>query len=317
MSFTLGPLREILISVQQPQAWLTLFRDYGGWDYICNATSSRTWLEQWGLATDQQTDEHLLRFQGLEHGAIRLIQYQPSSREQMRPSGKIWDTGGISDIDIRVHNILHVFHDLVDEGWHGANIPMDMPAPPFKLDEVLLSGPDGVMLALVQRHFPSIDLPLDKNLASQVYLSAMTVKDLAGAAHFFIDQLGFVKLNQIPIRFPANQMNNFGLPHNFSDAFTCNLCMFSPDGSREAMLQVMSFDGLVGSDFSDRMKAPYRGIQAYRIEVNNLLDYRDQLIAHGLACPTIVQDEWQPYGPVRFFKIASPEMAWVEFFEVI
>jgi hypothetical protein len=317
MTPTLGPLREILISVQQPQTWLKLFCEYGGWDLICSDSAKQNWLKSWDLPPDQQASEYLIQFQGLEHGSIRFLQYQPGTREQLRPSGKIWDTGGISDIDIRVHNILHVFHDLVDEGWHGANVPMDMPAPPFKLDEVLLSGPDGVMLALVQRHFPSLELPLDKNLASHIYLSAMTVKNLAAAEHFFIHQLGFVKLNQIPIRFPANQMNNFGLPHNFSDAFTCNLSMFSPDGSRETMLQVMSFDGLVGTDFSSRMKAPYRGIQAYRIEVNNLPDYRDQVIANGLACPAIVQDEWQPYGPVHFFKIASPEMAWIEFFEVI
>lgn len=134
------------------------------------------------------------------------------------PATKIWDTGGIADIDIRVNNIYTVYNDLADRGWSGAAEPMALPITDFKIDECLVSNADSMMIALAKRYFPPLDLLESKQFASHIYLSAMVVKDLAIGTHFFTEKLGFQLVNDsLVVEFPPNAPTNFGVPHNFSD----------------------------------------------------------------------------------------------------
>jgi catechol 2,3-dioxygenase-like lactoylglutathione lyase family enzyme len=335
MNFKLKKIQEIVIITAHKQKMTDLFVKYGGWsadfgfgmsDFgesvpksdIPNPKSvDPSVLTAWGLPQKASATDSLIQFMEIPFGRIRFVEIQGVKQEPMRPATKIWDTGGIADIDIRVHDIYEVYNDLVERGWSGASVPMPLPITDFQIDECLVSNADSMMIALAKRYFPLLKLEEGKQFASHIYLSAMVVKSLSAGTHFFTKQLGFQLVNDnLIVKFPPNSPNNFGVPHSFSDQFQFVLDLYSPDGTRDTMCECIEIKGLTGNDFSSRCAPPNRGILSYRIEVEGIDNYLAFVKNNGVTTDTPLSIQaWNGVGTVKTFRVVSPDGAWVEFFE--
>jgi catechol 2,3-dioxygenase-like lactoylglutathione lyase family enzyme len=303
--FKLKKVSEIVFITANLEQLVALFCDYGGWTIVIkNEFSDRK--------------EALLQFIEVPFGRLRIIELKGIVQKIMRPASKLWDTGGILDIDIRSNNIWESYQDLTDRGWSAAAEPMPLPVDDFVLDECLMTNADGIMIALAQRHSPPLELPKDKKLASHIYLSAMTVQNLEIGTDFFVNKLGFSLVNDtLKVKFPAYSPNNFGVPHNFSDKFEINLSIYSPDGTRDTMVECIESKGLRGNDFSGRCEFPNRGIYCYRIEVESIENYQNFVKNNTVKTSDLQNESWSGIGSVKTFSVKSPDGATIVFFEKI
>ncbi len=315
--FQIQSTAEFVFSVGDLAEVSQFYTVYGGWEIAYEGQVSRTQLSFWQLPDNCEAQEMLLQFMGNPKGQLRLIQFRNVAQEQIRSGAPVWDTGGILDIDIRVNDIEQAYRAMQDQGWQGISEPVEQAMGPFVLKEVLMKGHDGVIIALVNRTQPPLELPRDKPLASNIYLSAMIVKDLKAAHHFYIDQLGFRVMNELEIVNQAPGPNMFGLPYNLSHQAPAKLELISPDGTREGMLDILQFEGLSGADHSHRAYPPNRGILMYRFPVQNIEAYYEHIQAKGVqpVCP-LTEVEVNPYGTVSFFAVQSPDGVWMEFFGI-
>jgi catechol 2,3-dioxygenase-like lactoylglutathione lyase family enzyme len=317
MAFKLKKIREIVVITANLKEMIQTFCDYGGWKRLFTKNLPPSVSEAWQLPKTASGRETLLQFMDVPHGRLRFVELKGIPQKQMRPTSKIWDTGGILDIDIRVNDIQQVFDDMTDRGWSGAAEPMFLPVTDFVLEEALITNADSMMIALAKRLVPPIEIPKDKNLASHVYLSAMTVKNLAESTDFFVNKLGFQLANdRLVVKFPPKSPNNFGMPHNFGDYYEYILSIYSPDGTRDSMCECIEARGLVGHDYAARCQPPNRGILCYRIEVEGIKSYLEYVNINGVAeiTPLSIQ-AWHGFGTVRCFTVSSPDGARIEFFE--
>jgi catechol 2,3-dioxygenase-like lactoylglutathione lyase family enzyme len=318
MNFQLKKIQEIVIITANLRGMVDLFCKYGGWTHLSTEKVDPSVLAAWKLPKRASATKALIQYMDIPFGRIRFVQIKGVKQERMRPATKIWDTGGIADIDIRVNNIYKVYNDLADRGWSGAAEPMALPITDFKIDEALVSNADSMMIALAKRYFPPLELVEGKQFASHIYLSAMVVQDLAIGTAFFTEKLGFQLVNDtLVVEFPPNSPNNFGVPHNFSDQFQFVLSLYSPDGTRDTMCECIEIKGLSGHDYSSRCKPPNRGILSYRVEVVNIVNYLNFVTQNGVEpIVPLSPQKWSGVGAVQSFIVQSPDGAWVEFFEV-
>ena len=318
MPYSLKKIREIVVITADLTEMLDTFCNYGGWTHLFTQQMPPSVSEAWGMEKTTVAQEALIQFMDIPFGRLRFIEFQNTPQKPMRPASKLWDTGGIMDIDIRMHDIHEVYQDLTNRGWSGASEPMALPITDFIIDECLMTNSDSMMIALAKRHVPPLTLPEGKKLASHVYLSAMTVKNKDISTDFFVNKLGFQLVNKdLSVKFPANSPNNFGVPHNLSDSFELLLDLYAPDGTRDTMCESIETKGLIGNDYSSRCVPPNRGILSYRIEVEGITDYLKFINGQGVLenRPLSIQT-WEGLGRVKSFIVTSPDGAWIEFFVI-
>ncbi len=315
--YQLKRVSEIVIITADLRQMLDLFCKYGGWTHLFTKKTPKSVLISWGISEKATATEALIQFMEMDFGRIRFVEIKGIAQKIMRPTSKIWDTGGIYDIDIRTHDIHEVFDEMTNRSWSGAAVPMPLPITAFEIDECILTNADSMTIALAKRYSPPLELPEGKIFASNIYLSAMTVKSLAIGTDFFVDKLGFQLVNDnLKVKFSENSPNNFGVPHNFSDKFEIALSIYSPDGTRETMVECIETVGLTGNDYAQNCEAPNRGILCYRIEVENIEEYLAFVKNNGVFEKIPLKTQfWGGIGQVKTSTVCSPDGAWVMFFE--
>jgi hypothetical protein len=319
MSFQLQTYSEIIISVKNLEAVLPIYTQILGWEVIWRGEGDKSQTEFWDLQKETETEEILLRFQNLEFGQIRLIQFKNIEQKLIRPAGQTWDTGGILDIDLRTSNLQKSYDELTELGWHAYSRPVVQTMGPFTVEEVLLKGHDEVVIALVHRSNPPHPNPFElEGITSNIYLSAMIVKDLDIAKKFFVNQLGFISHNEISFKTDYPEATMFGLPHNLSDKTTIKLNIVGPTDNRDGLLDLVELVGIIGEDFSTNACPPNRGILMYRFPVKNLKNYYHFILKKEIIpiC-NIKKIQLNSIGLVEIFAVQSPEGVWIEFYEII
>ncbi|MCU0467576.1 MAG: VOC family protein [Arcicella sp.] len=318
MSFQLQTYSEIVISVKNIDAVLPIYTQQLGWDIFWRGKGDDSQISFWKLPPETETEEILLRFQGLPYGQIRLVQFENIAQKLIRPAGQTWDTGGILDIDLRTSDLLKVYQDLTDTGWHAYSRPITQTMGPFTVQEVLVKGHDEVVIALVHRSEPPHPNPFQlEGITSNVYLSAMIVRDLKTTAHFFINHLGFTSHNEITFKADKPETTMFGLPHNLADKTNIRLHIIGPTNNRDGLLDLVEIEGIMGEDFSENASPPNRGILMYRFPVNGINNYYDFIQKNGVKPVVNLQKiQLKPIGTVESFAVQSPDGVWLEFYEI-
>ncbi|MCS6967664.1 MAG: VOC family protein [Cytophagales bacterium] len=320
MPFQLFPYSEVVFSVGSIEKAAATYRHYMGWQVVHQAEGDYYQPAFWQLPQGCTLDEMLLRLPGTsETGQIRLVKFHSLKQEYIRPGGQPWDTGGYLDIDLRVNDIQQVCNHLREMGWHSIGNPVQMQMGPFLLEEVLMKGHDEIVIALVHRISPSQPIiEGGKHIVSNVYLSAMIVKDFEQSVDFFVNKLGFQLLNRISVCRPTPGPTIFGLPYNIAPQAPANLAIISPDGSRNHMLDVIKIDNITGEDFSQRALPPNRGILMFRFPVKGIEDYARFVQQNGVNLQLPLTSTCiAPYGEVKAFAVRSPDGCWLEFFEKV
>lgn len=312
--FKLINIKEILYSVGNIEKVKHFFCDYGGWDIVDTFQSDKSLLNFWQLPETTNGEELLLQFDNHPTGLLRLIKYYGVSQEYIRSSQKPYDTGGIMDINLRVHNVKESFEELREMGWHGLSDPLFQTMGPFQLYDVLMQGYDDIIVAFTHRTQPKLELKEGFKLPTHLYNSSIVVKDLATSRQFYEKVLGFSLLNEYQVKKQGENM--FGIPFNVIPNVTCNANIFSVDGTRDVVFQTIKFDGVAGKDFSSKAIPPNRGLLLYRVEVDGLEAYYQYVKAQNISIHRPLQSiNIEPYGICNSFAIIDPDGVWWTFYE--
>ncbi len=308
--------REVVFSVSDLEGSARFYREVAGWEVVVDGEASPGLAAHWGLAENQPISEVLLRNPGDDRGFLRLVAFPGAEQQQIRSNAQTWDTGGIFDVNVRVLDIHAKFTELRERGWMFYSDPIRFAFGPFVVWEVLAKGPDGVVIAMVERVQPPLEGWPNLRELSHIFNSTQIVRDFDSSLEFYRDKLGFeIYLeHQGPSQEPGP--NVLALPHNLAAEITRKVVILSPDGTNAGSVELIGFAGLTGADHSEHAVAPNLGILALRYPVADLAAYRQRLSEHGVEPfkgPSTLTIE--PYGKVEIMTIRAPEGALLEFYQ--
>jgi len=307
--------QEVVLSVQEMETWKAFFTQTAGWELRHEGPVDPDLAKHWDLPDDVVITEALMANAGTQTGFVRLVSVTGVERQMIRSNDQSWDTGGIFNFNMRVKDMASAQKELEALGFQSATDPTEFTFGPFRVKEWIVRGPDGVRFALIERIEPVLEGWPNLKKFSRAFNSTQVVSDIESTLTFYRDLLGMeVYLENVGASAEEGP-NVLGLPHNLTTQIPRTVYILHPDGVNEGSVEILSFDGATGRDFSSRAVPPNRGILGLRFPVNDwnkfleLLSEKEIPIVAGPAAL-----ELKPYGNVNIVAIQSPEGAWLEFF---
>lgn len=310
--------QEVIFSVADIQRWIDFFQRNCGWKLISQDSSSTALKNLWSLDDSVEFAEAVLHNEGDHEGFIRLIQFKNVEQRQIRSATNVWDTGGIFDINMRTPDMDSWFRELQDEGWNGVSEPKRYVFGPYDVSEVLMKGPDGIVIAFMQRFAPPlVDFDHMKK-TSRIFNSSVIVSDMEASNDFYIKKLGFKMFFQTPGLDRATGHNVIGIPPSMNHDITVPIDIVRPDAANFGSIEYLHTNELKGRDCAELAKPPNLGILMYRFPVRDADAYAKSLVERGLTLNSEVQTiTVPPYGNLKIFSVRSPDGVWIEFVELI
>ncbi len=310
--------QEVIFSVSDIEAAKQLYQKVAGWQVIYEGTGNSTQNRFWKLPADIPSKEALLNNPNDKEGFLRLVQFENVDQQQIRSSGRPWDTGGIFDINLRAKDLQQSFEDFQLAGWNGYSDPIRYQFGKFDVAEVVMQGDDGIAVAMMQRHAPTLEGYPNLRKLSHVFNSTHISKDADAALDFFVNKLGFKIYMQTKGIDRKAGRNVLGIPQNINDDIELPVYIVHPEGVNFGSVEFIQMKGLEGENFENLAVPPNLGILMLRFPVSNAAAYAKQLQERGvqLYCP-ITEMMLEPYGKVNIFAVRSPDGVWLEFMELI
>ncbi len=310
--------REVVLSVSDLRGYTEFFSRVAGWEVQSRGRTDQKLLRLWNLDKKVRAREVLMHNPGSRTGFLRLVQFRGAQQQQIRPNDQSWDTGGIYNFNVRVKNLDRLADEMQRLGWAGASDPVAFRFGSFKVKEWLVRGPDGVRLALIERIAPPLEGWPNLRHLSRVFNSTQIVRDIDRTRSFYTDILGFKTYLETRGASERPGPNVLGLPHNLSTEIERRVYILHPQAKNEGSVEILSFDGAAGTDFSQRAAPPNLGILMLRFPVADAAGLARELKKKGAAIvagPS--QVKLHGYGKSELFALRSPEGAWLEFFTKI
>ena len=251
-------------------------------------------------------------------GALRLVRFHGVEQKVMRSSQRSWDTGGIFDVDVFSADLDRVYRALQRHGWTAMGEPVDYSEAMFSVRQVVAIGPDGFVLAIIQRYEPFVEGLDPTGLLSPVFNSTQVVSDFDAAVRFYGETLDFelqmtCKIEDVVE--PGADVLGLPLPHA-RDARR-ELAIFKPQGASEGGIELVRNLDMHGKRWDAECIAPNVGILCLRFEVDDAAAYAAEIEGRGgvLYAPPKTF-EVAPFGIVTLFSVRSPEGAIIEFYSL-
>jgi catechol 2,3-dioxygenase-like lactoylglutathione lyase family enzyme len=317
-AFEIGGFTEAVVSVRSVSDAMKLYQDVGGWDIIGLGDADKTQAEFWWLPPSQRVKYAVLRNRGDRTGIVRLVEFENAKEQrQIRSSAYPWEPGGIFDLNIRVKDIAAKFAELQRRGWQGFSEPRRYVFDKFEVSEVLMRGPNGEVLALVERHAPPLVGFPNLREFSHVFNSSQIVSNMDSAAEFYMNKLGFKVYLKTDETSKAPEENIFGIPPNMMPSVRRRVMVLHPQGTNNGSVELISFEGVQGKNYARYAVPPNLGILALRFPVRHLDAFYKHLTERSvmIARPPAPVD-MSPFGTARMLALRSPDGAWLEFYEI-
>ncbi len=310
--------QEVLFSVSDLEEATAFYQKNMGWEVLYTGTDDRRQCDFWSLAPEATMREVLLRNPGNRTGFLRLVQFSGVPQEQIRSSARPWDTGGIFDINLRAVDLAASFREFQNEGWNGFSDPIRYQFGRFDVEEVVMQGPDGIAIAMMQRYAPPLEGYPHLRKLSHIFNATHVSRDVQAAEDFFIRQLGFQTYFQTTSVDRKAGPNVLGIPQNINDDIELPVYIVHPEKTNLGSVEFIQMKGLEGKDVSAKAIPPNLGILMLRFPVSNAAAYAKQLRTRGVELHLPLSEiELAPYGKLRIFAVRSPDGVWLEFIEKI
>jgi len=256
---------------------------------------------------------------GTNHGrgGLRLVKFHGVPQRVMRSSQRSWDTGGIFDIDVFSRDCDAVYAKLQTYGWTALGDPVRYQEAQFDVKQVVAIGPDGLMVAIIQRFKPPVD-DLEKfDAMSNIFNSTQMVADYDRSAKFYRDVLGWPATLEFTIDSQAEPgVDVLGLPMPQAEKAERKIGMFKPADSPDGAIELIENSTMRGKDFSAHCVAPNIGILSLLIPVPDAAALAAAVVARGgHLYSNLSTFELHPHGAVSSFSTRSPEGAILEFYQ--
>ncbi len=313
-SFTVSGWREVLVSVFNLNRHQRFLKQTAGWENRYSGSLDKRQISAWGLKDTVSATEELWANEGDQSGFVRLLKFDNAAQDRIRSNDQAWDTGGIFDFNVRVRDLEKKFQEMQNQGWWGYSDPHAFKLGKFHVTEWIAREPDGMAIALIQRHQPKLVGWPNLREFSRTFNSTQIVSDMEASRHFYMDILGFKKYLHTKSRSSDDGHNVLGLPGNIAKSNEREIWILHPEGSNEGSVELLSFDRVTGRDFASKAKPPNIGILMLRFPVKGIDSLARHLGNHNIDTAISVVS-MPPYGQVKRFTIQSPNGSWLEFFE--
>lgn len=311
MNWKTGAFKEQGLGTADPQPWLDLLLGPGGWECRWEGAASEQPL--WPAAMPRPDHEWLLSRPGTDTGAVRLFHFSKHT-PLSRVDAMAWDTGGFFDIDLRVARVDEWTQRLSAPCWSGFSEPINWRLGELKVREWLVRGPDGVVLALIERLDPPLDPPAGPGLG-HAFNATQTVRDMDKTIAFY-QALGFDVLarHSGPLKDGGGAV--LGLAIDEADSLAVELAILSTNNELNGSIELLALAGRPGRDLSAATGPGCLGLNIMRIPVRGLDALCGDLQQNNRVIEKHARWEIQPYGLVHGIAVRTPDGAWLEFFEV-
>ena len=300
--------QEAVVSVSDLEARTDLFRRTLGFQVVRRGRVTAAELEGWDLPPDQSARYVLLAQPGADGGWIRLVAFAGAGaqdRGRIRSSAQPWEPGGWSGLNVRVRNIDAVFRTLQHAGFQGFSDPVEFVAPPFRVREAMMVGPDGLVLGLLERIDPPFEGAGWTNLVSRP-VTAFAVTTRPDATAEALTRIGL--RTRLSFDGPAAEPgpNLFALPHDVVGRARRSVRWWQAAGREEGTIATIAFEGVLGRSHEQSAGPPALGLFALRLPVR---DPAARCSAGGgVARPATIA----PYGRVLTCTIRLPDGAMLD-----
>lgn len=318
-----GGWHEAWIGVSDLDRMRTFFEEVAGWTAVKAGKIDKASL---GYFSDEADRGRylVLRQSDYPQGWVRLIELEGASRKIIRPHAQAWDTGGLFSIMTRTADAERNLADAEKIGWTAYNVPYDFgfgdlkEFGELKLRNLILRGPDGVNVSTYEWVKPKRADATPAGSVSKAFNSMQMVADLDAAVTFYVDGLGFRLIHRDRFLDPAETPTNFALPVNHATKVARNYAIVIPEGAHEeaGRVELMQFEGFKGRDLAARADLAGLGITTLVFPTSDLGRIEARIREKGLRlvrAPAAIA--LPPWGAGRALTVASPEGAFMTFFE--
>ena len=312
---TIEGWHEAVVSVESLDTWVDFWTTTNGWRVVTrNETSAETeWHDREGEPLTGRTA--VLAAPGEESGYVRLIQFDAPGGH-IRPNAQSWETGGWFDFNVRVVDLERKSRELMARGWNGYSSPVEFTFGPFIVREWLARGPDGVVIAMIERVQPPLEGYPHLTDVSRLFNATQIVPDLDESLAFYQDTLGFDTYIEHDGASKAEGENVLGLPHELADDIVRRVRILHPEGNNLGSVELLQFVGISGRDFSERTAPPNRGILSLRFPAKRLAELAGRIRqSDGRVIREPAFVDLPPYGRVERLVAAGPAGELIEFID--
>ncbi|NMP30100.1 VOC family protein [Thalassotalea sp. M1531] len=315
LPFKIGGFTETVFIVSDIDSYTTFFTKIAGWEVKNKHLDEKALKVFWQLPQTAKLTQRLVGNIGEERGYIRLVQINGVSQQRIRSNTQSWDTGGIFDINMRVTNMAKKFKQLQTLGWSADSDPVQFSFGPFIVKEWIVTGPDGISFALIERIKPTLEGWPNVKEFSRTFNSTQVVRNINTSTNFYREVLGFKPYLEHKGASSSPGKNVLGLPYNLTTDIERSVDILHPDGINEGSIELLQFHGAVGKDVSHLAVPPNLGILTLRLPVDNLSALEKHLSLKGIQIVNTAQIHLPPYGLVDMLAIKSPDGNWLEFYQ--
>ena len=309
--------QEAVISVSEFEKYIAFLENHFGWEVVYRGHMDSSIFTLWHLDNNMKAEEAVLRNPGTQSGYLRVIKFHDVEQRLIRSSANTWDTGGIFDLNVRVHNMDFQYLDFEKQGWNGFSKPHRYTFDIYDVSEVLMKGPDGIVFAGIQRFHPPL-IGFDFQKVSRIFNSSLITNDIDAAHDFYYHKLGFTLSFQTTGDNRPEGANVLGIPPNINHTVRAPINIYKPDPESYGSIELIQFLDLEGEHHATHAVPPNLGILMLRFPIRKAEDYMSFIQKNGINVNTEASDIYlPPYGQVNFITIRTTEGAWFEFIELI
>ena len=312
-------LQEVIASVSDIARIARIFTHIANYRAVRLADAPREQWAAWRVPRSvMRIEQCLLVPPGQNKGAIRLVKFHGGRQRVMRSSAHTWDPGGIFDIDVYTRDARKVYRALQAAGWSAYGEPTDYSWGGFDVCEVVATGPDGLVIALIE---PAKVPPGFQGFKgfTRAFNSAQIVSDYDRTLSFFTDKLAwqvFVDTQVHGAEEPGAEV--LGIPRAFANNVLRRIGIVHPDGTNDGSLEPISMPELDGRDCSDHCVAPNLGWLSYRMPVAAAAAYASELRQRKVELYAPLRRlRVAPYGELDVFSVRTPDGATIEFYSSV
>ena len=309
-----GGFTDVTAFVTDLADWSGAFLDALGWTCLGRRAVSRARLGFWGLPPDATGERLTVGNPGADRGRLHLVGLGGTHQQRARPNVAPWHTGGLFDAGARVRDVAAVHRDLAALGWRGLTAPTRFEFGPFTVREVLMEGPDGVVLAFVEREAPPLTGWPHLTTASQLFNSTQTVASLDRALDFYAGVLGWETYLEHEGPSPPPGANVLGLDPETAQRVTRRVRIVHPQGENDGSVELIEFVDHPGDDVSGRAGAAGLGLAALSFPCADVRALDVHLRARGHP-PTAGPLAVDGAPDALRLAVAAPDGARLEFYE--
>lgn len=310
-------MQEIVISAHNLDLLRSTMMDVARWSAHPLPDAPIEQYQMWKVPHKcTRIEQLLLKPENDDRGFIRLVKFHGVDAQLMRPAQRAWDTGGIFDCNVYVHDTQEMFESLQLMGWTAFGQPTDYELGEFSIRQAVMRGPDGMVMVLLQAFgVVLIDLP-EYSRMSRTFNALQIVRDYDVSRRFFVESLGWGPLMERVIDDSEEPGRNMlGIPSNIAKNVCRKVGIFHPSGLNDGSVQILEMKQLGGEDFSARCIAPNIGYLSARFRVSDAAAYANDLYSRGVSLYSeISRIRVEPYGLVTMFSVCTPDGAILEFF---